>query len=80
MASLTVKGIPDPLYERLKLSAAENRRSLNSEVIICLERSLQSRRIDPEALLARLEVLQKRVSLPPLTDEILRKARTEGRP
>ncbi len=80
MPTLTIKAIPEPLYERLKESATENHRSINSEVIVCLERSLQSRRIDPEAFLARIDSLQKRISLPPLTDEILKKAKAEGRP
>jgi len=31
MATVTVKGIPDQLYKRLKKRAAENRRSINSE-------------------------------------------------
>lgn len=35
--TLTFKNIPDPIYERLKQSAKANRRSLNSEAIVCLE-------------------------------------------
>ena len=70
----------EPFYERLKESAVENHRSINSEVIVCLEQSFQSRRIDPEVFLARIETLQKRVSLPPLTDEVLKRAKSEGRP
>lgn len=35
--TLTLKNIPDEVYERLKLSAAVHRRSLNSEAIVCLE-------------------------------------------
>jgi antitoxin FitA len=35
--TITLKGIPDDVYDRLKLSADANRRSLNSEVIACLE-------------------------------------------
>jgi plasmid stability protein len=80
MATLTVKNIPDDLYERLKQSAAEHRRSINSEIIVCLENTLRSRRVDPAAFVARIDALQKRVAVPPLTDDILRKAKTEGRP
>ena len=40
MPSITVKSIPDELYERIKQSAAEHRRSINKEVIICLERHI----------------------------------------
>jgi plasmid stability protein len=41
MASLTIRNIPESLLERLrKLSEAE-RRSLNSEIIVILEKSLR---------------------------------------
>jgi plasmid stability protein len=39
MPSLTIKGIPDRLVRRLKKRAIANRRSLNSEVIRCLEQA-----------------------------------------
>lgn len=35
--NLTLKNIPDEVYERLKASAGSHRRSLNSEAIVCLE-------------------------------------------
>lgn len=47
MPNLTIKSIPDELYQRLKKSASEHRHSMNREVIVCLERSLLSRRIEP---------------------------------
>ena len=80
MPSLTIKNVPDDLYKRLKESANEHRRSVNSEVIICLERALRSRRVDPEAFLSRIDALHKQVSLTPLTDEVLLRAKEEGRP
>jgi len=80
MPTMTIKNVPDDLYERLKGSAQEHGRSINSEVIFCLKRALQGGRIDPEAFLSRVEALQRQISLPPLTDEILRHAKEEGRP
>ena len=35
--TLTLKNIPDEVYQRLKASAETHRRSLNSEAIVCLE-------------------------------------------
>ena len=35
--SVTLKNIPDAVYERLKAAAELHRRSLNSEAIVCLE-------------------------------------------
>lgn len=36
----TIKGMPDGLYRRLKTRAAAHRRSLNSEIVGCLEQSV----------------------------------------
>lgn len=80
MATLTIKNIPEDLYERLKQRAREQRRSVNSEVIFCLESSLRSRRVAPETFLARVDALQKQVFLSPLTAHMLRDAKAEGRP
>ncbi len=52
--TLTLKNIPDALYQRLKLSAAANRRSLNNEVIVCLEGVLLPERLPAEVRLARV--------------------------
>lgn len=35
--TLTLKNIPDAMYDRLKLAAELHRRSLNSKAIVCLE-------------------------------------------
>jgi len=79
MSTITIKGLPDDLYERIKKRAAENRRSVNSEIIVCLERFLRNKRLDPKTFLNRVDRLRERVRLPPLTDEILRAAKEEGR-
>jgi plasmid stability protein len=79
MPTITVKNIPPDLYELLKSSAQAHRRSINSEVITCLETTLRSRRVDPDAFLARIDALQKRTDLPPLTDEILERGKEFGR-
>jgi len=42
--TITLKGIPDEVYAQLKASAEANRRSLNSEVIACLETLLLPRK------------------------------------
>jgi antitoxin FitA len=44
MAVLTIRNVPEDLYAKLKSSAAERRRSINSEVIECLRVALASRR------------------------------------
>ena len=42
--TITLKNIPEPLYEKLKEAAAKNRRSLNGEVIARLESSTDETR------------------------------------
>jgi hypothetical protein len=80
MPNITVKSIPSELYDRLKQSATENRRSVNQEIIVCLERTLLAKKPDSAAFLARVDDLRERANLPPLTDEILRKVKSDGRP
>ena len=80
MATLTVKNIPEELYEKIKQRAKSHNRSVNREIIVCIHEAVESRRVDPGAFLARIEALHDRMAAPPLTDEMLRQARTEGRP
>lgn len=60
--TLTLKNIPDAVYERLKAAAESHRRSLNSEAIVCLESVLLPTRMAPEERLERARRL--RASLP----------------
>jgi plasmid stability protein len=80
MPSLTIKSLPDGLYKLLKARAAEHRRSINSEVLWCLETALRSRRVEPEALLARADAVRERLRMPAWTAERLRDAKSAGRP
>ena len=80
MTTITLKNIRDEPYERLKVSAAKHRRSLNSEIIVRLEQALLSARIDPHAFLARAEARRKRLALPALSERHLRAIKTAGRP
>ena len=50
MPTLTLKALPAELHRRLKARAEQNGRSLNREVIECLERTFEVERIDDEAL------------------------------
>jgi antitoxin FitA len=79
MVNFTLKGIPGPLYERLKAAAARNRRSINGELIARLEESLGAAPVDADALLARARAVRETAPLPYLTEDALRSARDEGR-
>lgn len=60
--NLTLKNVPDAVYERLKRAAETHRRSMNSEAIVCLESVLLPARITPAERLARARAL--RATLP----------------
>lgn len=79
MPTLTIKGMPDPLYLRLKQRAAEHRRSLNSEILVALEQSVATAPPDARALLARADALRAKLHASPLTEAMLRSAKAHGR-
>lgn len=56
--TLTLKNIPDEVYERLKLSAELHRRSLNGEAIVCLETVLLPTRLTTTERLTRARALR----------------------
>lgn len=60
MPTITVKSIPPGLYELLKQSAAANRRSINNEIIVHIERGVRGRKIDVEDLLMRARQCARR--------------------
>ena len=80
MSTLTIKNIPPELYKRLKARAAQHRRSINSEVIVCLEQILRSTRLDVSTLLARAREVRRYTEHAWLTDDELQKMKSEGRP
>lgn len=56
--TLTLKNIPDEVYQRLRASAETHRRSLNSEAITCLESVLLPGRMPTAERLARARELR----------------------
>lgn len=80
MPNITVKNIPLELYEQLKASAAANRRSINSEILVCIEKAIGSARLEPETHLRRARILRELTSDYVISDEELADAKNEGRP
>lgn len=79
MVTITLKNIPPELYERLKVQAKRNRRSINGEVISIIEKALLIPPIDVEATLERARKLRERTSHYVITDEELTRWKNEGR-
>ena len=80
MPTLTIRNIPEKLYQRLEESAARHRRSVNGEAISCLEKALIGNRLDPEDFLAQVRSLRARMPRAFVTERDLRAAKNQGRP
>ena len=80
MPALTVKNIPNDLYERLKAAARVHRRSLNSEILYCVERALVPYKIDVSSQLSVARKLREKTADYTLTDDSLDSAKNDGRP
>lgn len=78
--TLTLKNIPDALYGRLKQAADAHRRSLNSEVIVCLEAMLLPQKAPVEERLARARQLRQALPTGAFTAADIAQLREEGRP
>ena len=79
MPSVTFKSIPASLHRALKAQATRHNRSLNSEVLVALEKYVQANRpVDIEALLAREATLLAKMNVWATPEEIDRFKR-EGR-
>jgi plasmid stability protein len=66
MATLTIRNLPDDLYERLRKRAAENKRSMEAEARELMARALPSKANVDEAI-RRMQALIER--LPPEAQE-----------
>lgn len=77
--TLTLKNIPDAVYERLKSAAEMHRRSLNSEAIVCLESVLLPTKLAPSERLARVRELRAALARQTFLTEDIDLAKREGR-
>jgi plasmid stability protein len=79
-ATLTLKGIPDDVYQRLKACAEAHRRSLNSEAIVCLETVLLPGKMPAAERLARARALRASLPQGKFTAQDIDALKREGRP
>lgn len=80
MPTLTLKNIPDALYERLKQAASLHRRSLNGEILFRLEEALTPRREDASVLIDKARAVREKTAHYRIGDAELERARNAGRP
>ncbi len=80
MPAITLKNIPTDLYLQLKEAAKTHHRSMNSEIIYCVEQTLGSYKIDVSDHLAIARALRKKTDANPITNDELTATKNEGRP
>lgn len=78
MASITIKGLPAELHARLKAVALRNRRSLQNEIVSCLERHVERPPSPKEDLLAQAAEL--RAKLPEVDHDLVDGLKRSHRP
>jgi plasmid stability protein len=71
---LTIRNVPALVVKRLKQKAAAQHRSLNFQVIFCLEQMTHSVPVDADALLVRARALRRMPKGAKMTDRLLRVA------
>lgn len=80
MPALTIKNIPDDLYDKLKKTALSHHRSLNSEIIHCLETVLVPQKMDVSERLKRAQKLRAQIPDGAITSADIDDAINQGRP
>ena len=78
--TLTLKNIPDDVYERLKAAAAVHRRSLNGEAIVCLEAVLLPKKVSVEERIRRAGEIRAGLGDRRLSHDVVDTFKREGRP
>ncbi|MBK8974030.1 MAG: Arc family DNA-binding protein [Hahellaceae bacterium] len=79
MVSLTIKNIPDILYEHLKQAANAHHRSINNELIYCLEKTLLPSKLSATDIKDTAKLLRARVMAERIDTEEINAAKNEGR-
>ena len=77
--NITIRDIPDEVYEKLKQQAKLHHRSINSEAIYYLKRMVQSHRPDPDQIIASAKKLKQQAK-GSLSMEEIQEAIDQGRP
>lgn len=79
MPAITVKNIPDELYNQLKFAAKQHRRSVNSELISCLEKVLSPQKLTANDHIAAAQRIRQRFDDFEVTQDDLQNAKNMDR-
>ncbi|PKD42772.1 FitA-like ribbon-helix-helix domain-containing protein [Rhodohalobacter barkolensis] len=79
MPSITVKNIPKEIYDRVREQANAHHRSINSEIIVCLEQAVKPQQVSTDDILQEARRLRKKAK-GSLSSEEIESAINQGRP
>ena len=79
MVTVTIKNIPEQVYERLKAQAKSNHRSINGEILSILEQAISLPPIDVQATLERARKVRELTANYTVTADEIEKMINEGR-
>lgn len=80
MPSITVRDIPEEIYQKIKQEAVANKRSINSEILYGLEQNYDKIQPNKQAILEKVRRLRaKTKGRIYLTEADITKAKSEGR-
>jgi plasmid stability protein len=77
--SITVRNIPEDIYDRVREQANAHHRSINSEIIACLEQSVKPQQVSTDDILQEARRLRKKAK-GSLSSEEIDSAINQGRP
>jgi plasmid stability protein len=77
--TITIRDIPDDVYAKTKKQAELHHRSINSEVIVCLKKLVQSNRREPDQVTNRARKIKEKAKGTLSMDDI-QQAIDQGRP
>jgi plasmid stability protein len=80
MPAITVKNIPDSLYDNLKFAAQVHHRSINSEIIACLEKELMLEKISAEKRIENARQLRTKFKMEVADIDEIESLIDKGRP
>ena len=80
MTALTIKNIPESLYEAIKRTAKAHRRSINNEVIVLLEDQLMPKQRTSEEWMITARHIRAKIPAGAINENEIENAVNEGRP
>ncbi len=80
MPGFTLRNIPDDLFNNLKQNAEIHKRSINSEILFCLESALLPKKLTPSERLNRVESLRSTIPAGVISCNDINDAINSGRP